>query len=73
MGRVTGLGGVFFKAADPKRLFAWYEQHLGLKGEPGGVLFKWRDEKEPGKAPIAEGVAEVRKQIDARKAKLAGK
>ena len=46
MGRVTGLGGVFFKAADPKRLFAWYEQHLGLKGEPGGVLFKWRDEKE---------------------------
>ena len=46
MGRVTGLGGVFFKAADPKRLYAWYEQHLGLKGESGGVLFRWRDEKE---------------------------
>jgi predicted enzyme related to lactoylglutathione lyase len=43
MGRVTGLGGVFFKADDPKRLSSWYETHLGLKGEDGSVFFRWRE------------------------------
>jgi predicted enzyme related to lactoylglutathione lyase len=43
VGRVTGLGGVFFKADDPKRLSSWYETHLGLKGEDGSVFFRWRE------------------------------
>lgn len=30
MKRVTGIGGAFFKAKDPKRLAAWYEKHLGI-------------------------------------------
>ncbi len=30
MKRVTGLGGPFLKAKDPKALAAWYEQHLGI-------------------------------------------
>lgn len=30
MKRATGIGGVFFKAKDPKALAAWYEKHLGL-------------------------------------------
>jgi hypothetical protein len=30
MKRATGLGGIFFKAADPKRLAAWYRDHLRL-------------------------------------------
>ena len=30
MRRVTGIGGVFFKARDPKALAAWYAKHLGL-------------------------------------------
>ena len=42
-GKVTGLGGVFFKADDPKQLHEWYERHLGLKQENGGVFFRWRD------------------------------
>jgi predicted enzyme related to lactoylglutathione lyase len=29
---VTGIGGVFFKARDPKKLAEWYAQHLGLEG-----------------------------------------
>ena len=29
MERVTGIGGVFFRARDPKALAAWYEEHLG--------------------------------------------
>lgn len=47
MGRVTGLGGVFFKAKDPQRIYAWYERHLGMKQEEGGVFFRWR-ERESG-------------------------
>jgi predicted enzyme related to lactoylglutathione lyase len=34
MERVTGLGGVFFRARDPKGLSRWYEQHLGVKKTP---------------------------------------
>ena len=39
--RVVGIGGVFFKAADPDALYAWYEKHLGLvRGESGAVMFE---------------------------------
>lgn len=30
MNRIIGLGGVFFKAKNPKALAAWYEKHLGF-------------------------------------------
>jgi len=41
MKRVTGIGGVFFKAKDPEKLRAWYQQHLGLEPDAyGGVTFK---------------------------------
>jgi glyoxylase I family protein len=29
---VTGIGGVFFRAKDPKALGEWYEKHLGVFG-----------------------------------------
>lgn len=35
MEKVVGIGGVFFKARDPKALAAWYREHLGLPVEPG--------------------------------------
>jgi predicted enzyme related to lactoylglutathione lyase len=35
--RVTGLGGVFFKAEDPKKIKEWYKNHLGVEG-----IFQWR-------------------------------
>ena len=42
MQRVTGLGGIFFKARDPQALSAWYRQHLGLDiGDWGGAIFSW--------------------------------
>lgn len=28
--RVTGIGGVFFRARDPKVLAQWYQDHLGV-------------------------------------------
>lgn len=33
MEQVLGIGGVFFKARDPKALAAWYRQHLGVPVE----------------------------------------
>ena len=30
MERVTGIGGVFFRAEDPEALVAWYAEHLGV-------------------------------------------
>src|ERR1700741_3324422 len=44
MKRVTGIGGIFFKAKDPKALQAWYKQHLGVDVKPwGGAAFRWTD------------------------------
>jgi predicted enzyme related to lactoylglutathione lyase len=45
MGRVTGLGGIFFKAQDPETLHAWYEHQLGMKREGGPVFFRWREKE----------------------------
>ena len=41
--KVTGIGGVFFKSADPKALVAWYGKHLGLKTDDYGSTFWWQD------------------------------
>jgi predicted enzyme related to lactoylglutathione lyase len=41
MARVTGIGGVFFKARDPQGLSEWYRTHLGMEvTEWGGVIFR---------------------------------
>ncbi len=34
MKQVLGIGGVFFKARDPKALAAWYGEHFGVPVEP---------------------------------------
>ncbi len=34
------MGGVFFKAEDPEKLYAWYEKHLGLKCDPELVCLR---------------------------------
>jgi predicted enzyme related to lactoylglutathione lyase len=42
MKRATGIGGVFFKSRDPKKLGEWYRTHLGMNVEDwGGVAFRW--------------------------------
>ncbi len=44
MRRVTGIGGIFFKAKDPVVLRAWYKAHLGIDvQEWGGTAFRWAD------------------------------
>jgi len=38
-GRITGIGGIFFKAKDPKALALWYQDTLGFSIEDwGGTL-----------------------------------
>ena len=34
MKRVTGIGGIFFRANDPAALKSWYAQHLGVTITP---------------------------------------
>jgi glyoxylase I family protein len=34
MEKVTGIGGIFFRARDPKKLAAWYQTHLGIPLPP---------------------------------------
>jgi predicted enzyme related to lactoylglutathione lyase len=48
MKRVTGIGGIFFKAADPERLAAWYRDHLGVPIPDGQSYapFNWRDDRD---------------------------
>ncbi len=49
MARVTGIGGIFLKAKDPKALGAWYAEHLGFTVKPGeGACFFWKDEVPEG-------------------------
>jgi predicted enzyme related to lactoylglutathione lyase len=44
MKRVTGIGGIFFKARDPVALREWYRKHLGIDvQEWGGAAFRWTD------------------------------
>ena len=39
MAKILGLGGLFFKSADPAATNEWYGRVLGIKVEPWGVVF----------------------------------
>jgi predicted enzyme related to lactoylglutathione lyase len=47
MKRVIGLGGIFFKAKDPKALYEWYRLHLGIESAADGSGAMWRDAEHP--------------------------
>lgn len=47
MKKVTGIGGIFFKAKDTNAVNDWYKKNLGLDTTPYGVSFEWKD-KETG-------------------------
>jgi predicted enzyme related to lactoylglutathione lyase len=52
--RVTGIGGVFFRAREPQALAAWYAEHLGIQLEEwGGARFRWSDELPAGTGATA--------------------
>jgi predicted enzyme related to lactoylglutathione lyase len=48
MKRVTGIGGIFIKSANPAALRAWYQKHLGIDIEEwGGKAFSWAGPHNP--------------------------
>ena len=46
MARVTGLGGLFYKVADPEKTRAWYQEKLGIGSEWGAMFPFKKDESE---------------------------
>ena len=47
--RVTGIGGIFFKCADPAATRDWYNKHLDINAQQWGATFEWRHEDDPNK------------------------
>jgi len=47
MEKVTGIGGVFMKARDPKAMAAWYRTNLGVPIKGGYANFDWREKENP--------------------------
>ena len=48
MERVTGIGGLFFRANEPTALAQWYQQHLGIDLVPADYNQKpWSQEAGP--------------------------
>ncbi len=53
-GRVTGIGGIFFKCKDPKKLKQWYETHLGFVTNQYGAVFEWRQGADSSKKGFSQ-------------------
>ena len=49
MGKVTGIGGIFFKCKDRKQTRQWYKDNLGIDTDDYGHTFKWYEEKNSDK------------------------
>jgi catechol 2,3-dioxygenase-like lactoylglutathione lyase family enzyme len=47
MAKVTGLGGLFYKVADPDTTKAWYQETLGVGGD-WGAMFPFKSEDPEG-------------------------
>tara|TARA_R110002072_G_scaffold123728_2_gene259107 strand:- start:1179 stop:1592 length:414 start_codon:yes stop_codon:yes gene_type:complete len=48
-GRVTGIGGIFFKSKNPEEQRNWYSKNLGLVTDDYGSLFEFREADNPEK------------------------
>jgi predicted enzyme related to lactoylglutathione lyase len=51
MGKVTGVGGIFFKCKDPKLVKEWYKTHLGFNTDEYGARF------------VSEGADTTKKEV----------
>lgn len=50
MGEVTGIGGIFVRSEDPRKLADWYRQWLGIPVNDNGYCdFEWRSATDPGR------------------------
>jgi predicted enzyme related to lactoylglutathione lyase len=46
-GKVTGIGGIFFKCKNTANLKEWYQQNLGIKTDEYGSMFESHDTNKP--------------------------
>jgi catechol 2,3-dioxygenase-like lactoylglutathione lyase family enzyme len=46
-GKILGIGGIFFKSADPAQTREWYGKHLGLVDKGQGAILPWREKDDP--------------------------
>ena len=46
-GRVTGIGGIFFKTTNPAKTKEWYSKNLGMKTDEYGTMFEFRTSENP--------------------------
>ena len=54
MRRVTGIGGIFFKCKDPKKMKEWYKTHLGFNTNQYGTVFEWRQAADSSKKGFSQ-------------------
>ncbi|MFZ1495841.1 MAG: VOC family protein [Saprospiraceae bacterium] len=66
MKKVTGIGGIFFKCKDPKKMREWYQHHLGLNTNDYGASFEWYEEADSTKKGLTQWTpfAETTKYFD---------
>lgn len=48
-GKITGIGGIFFKCQDPKAIKNWYAEHFQLNVDQYGTMFKFHPLNQPDK------------------------
>jgi predicted enzyme related to lactoylglutathione lyase len=48
-GKITGIGGVFFKSKDPAAMREWYNNNFGMTSDQYGMPFTWRKPENPDK------------------------
>ena len=52
--KVTGIGGIFFKCKDSKKIRDWYKLHLGLNTNNYGTVFEWRQGADTSKTGFTQ-------------------
>jgi hypothetical protein len=60
--KVTGIGGIFFKCKDPKKIREWYQTHLGLNTNEYGAVFEWRQGADTTKKGFSQWSPLMKKQ-----------
>ncbi|MFY0674332.1 MAG: VOC family protein [Bacteroidia bacterium] len=48
-GKITGIGGIFFKCDDPDKMREWYGATFGFETDEYGAMFKSKDFEKPEK------------------------
>lgn len=52
--KVTGIGGIFFKCKDPKKMRDWYQSNLGLNTNQYGAVFEWKQATDSSKKAYSQ-------------------